>query len=1289
METGAPFVSYDNSVSWRLRETVLKSRRQDIEYIEQENVPTKEVAAVVMEALSEADTLIASHNIHIPEIFDHLIDTLASSVFVQSGTKSDMLLKKANRIEASRLARNRLSNDTRLNLRERLACSLCFRPHATKMSVQCCGQVFCRSCTRVISRCSECGKSLTKRLTDWVVRSISKPPSSWPSHAFWLMRLSTFHQELLSERECLETEVKANPEVTKGINLLVSLQNRDQRVVARSTRNWMSAVRGFIFKRWKMAIVAQEEGRRRIISMLQKKKIPTAEDPFKAWKRLTQQSKALRINNDLAAICSLIEKTREKALEYLAFEREARESHFNMKQIMISLTKETKEAKKRLDAPETSGLALGSVIAALGRAHSVLGECCERQMNSAIDVTHVGSVLCKPRKELRTDLEFGRGMSADLRKTFLAYLPFSDRKIEENNAENNGASSSESSSEDDNDSALDDGDDDYEDFSGDEDGNTMEVVDELGEGTERLKENLSKTALYYRRERSENDPKYWPEDEPFPKKFDFEKSMLNDYWGWEMFRDKPVQALAYTTQTGGAVFEWAFHEASHLRDKIRRAKRDFRPSGSKSVTVQSKSEEDRAARMFQSIWRARAARIAWAQDKDAVLAAAIVERQENEAALKFQTAWRGRCARLEWKRDPKGVIKRKQEREAMAAALKKEMHMNMGLADALEYAVGGGDKAHGAPAVLAGESPQHTENTLLGTWRYLQMSNAGRQAVGQVNLASAQTKLPTDEIYTTEQLVQPPIQFSNFCTFGKHTGGGYLTSTAASLSLGKTGNHKSNIGLGKMPDRLAWRSGCQRESLRYAFLVETFERVAGKDDLKVVKDIVDRRANELKTFHRITEMDDFNLVKSKNRGRMPRRKEEEDKFLFRARLALSVVVAPPLGCFGELVHRMQAYDVHSLSDARWIATAQLLASCSSRMISHWKLSVPLLDGRAAGAAIHRHVAAKLGRDVWRFQSSILLQRSASGEEENEVTDAWIPETHKISDIFTSSKGPFEYDVDDIGLMEEQMRRLRHVVEQYIPLIKKVFVYYAAAEETIDDKSSSSTTINQSEFMAFVKEIKIMHRHKKRLKNSHLIKAFNMANKDEKADVRRASALHNSELSDDEEADENPNDELTKVEFCEVLIRIGAQVYRNKTSTKGEYGEPWPLSKMVETFLSEDVRPNACAPNRNAMADALKSPVAIHSLHDNRRILKRIFLKYAAADQSDSAAKTTGSINIEELRTMVRDANLVGPKLTDRMLAVLFLGAQGDESNGEEAEVSDDAEMDFEEFKEILAAFVSY
>ena len=94
------------------------------------------------------------------------------------------------------------------------------------------------------------------------------------------------------------------------------------------------------------------------------------------------------------------------------------------------------------------------------------------------------------------------------------------------------------------------------------------------------------------------------------------------------------------------MFEWAMTESQSLREKIKSFKLDSRPSGSKSTMVYSTSEEDRAARMFQSIWRARVARKEWKKDKHAVLAACIAEREENDAALKFQTAWRGRSARL-------------------------------------------------------------------------------------------------------------------------------------------------------------------------------------------------------------------------------------------------------------------------------------------------------------------------------------------------------------------------------------------------------------------------------------------------------------------------------------------------------------------------------------------------------------------------------------------------------------------------------------------------------------------
>eukprot|EP00946_MAST-07B_sp_MAST-7B-sp1_P000219 g219.t1 len=318
----------------------------------------------------------------------------------------------------------------------------------------------------------------------------------------------------------------------------------------------------------------------------------------------------------------------------------------------------------------------------------------------------------------------------------------------------------------------------------------------------------------------------------------------------------------------------------------------------------------------------------------------------------------------------------------------------------------------------------------------------------------------------------------------------------------------------------------------------------------------------------------------------------------------------------------------------------------------------------------------------------------------------IPDTYKISDIFTNRRGPYEYDVDDIGLMEEQMKSLRYVFEQNRALLEKVFSHYAAAggentkslptkgrgqgknkrKEAENRSGSNKNSIDRSEMNAFIKDIKILHRHKKRLKNSHVISAFNKSNQDEQARVRRESAAINPDLSDED--DDNPDDELTSTEFGEVMIRLALKIYGHKT-LKGEYDEPWPLSKMIEKFFAEDVRPHACAPNKNALESALKNPVAVDAFYENRKILKRIFDKYAAADQSDAAAKATGSINLEELKVMVRDAKLMGPILSDRMLRQLFIGAQGSESSdGDDIEIADDDEMDYGEFLEIITSIVS-
>ena len=68
---------------------------------------------------------------------------------------------------------------------------------------------------------------------------------------------------------------------------------------------------------------------------------------------------------------------------------------------------------------------------------------------------------------------------------------------------------------------------------------------------------------------------------------------------------------------------------------------------------------------------------------------------------------------------------------------------------------------------------------------------------------------------------------------------GYLFSETSNLSVAK---------IGKLAKKIAFRSGCLRESLRFAFLAETFERVAGKDEIKIVQHIVDRRVMRKKYF---------------------------------------------------------------------------------------------------------------------------------------------------------------------------------------------------------------------------------------------------------------------------------------------------------------------------------------------------------------------------------------------------------------------------------------------------------
>ena len=370
----------------------------------------------------------------------------------------------------------------------------------------------------------------------------------------------------------------------------------------------------------------------------------------------------------------------------------------------------------------------------------------------------------------------------------------------------------------------------------------------------------------------------------------------------------------------------------------------------------------------------------------------------------------------------------------------------------------------------------------------------------------------------------------------------------------------------------------------------------------------------------------------------------------------------------------------------------LLLVCSGTC-GFWETTQDMLLSRTRGGLIHNHIANNLEKKTWQIQGTLLMRRG--DDEEDDTEDAWIPETYLLEDVFTGSGFGFEHD--DQILMEDEMKQVRKTFQDQAPFIKRIFDYYSAGEEDKKNKKAPPQkggkgakalppTMDRSEFKTLIADIKIMKNHKKlKIKNKHIRTLFDKANADPKLELKKNAAQAKGgavDAYDSEEDEGNPDDELNTSEFVNVLLRLSTLVYGTKYET---------LSEMFECFLQNDVRPNAMAVDKNIMVTALKDPATQGIFKRNRRMLKKIFDKYAAADASDDAVKQNTTINLEELKCMCRDANLFS-SISDRMLRQIFMAAQqgDDEEEGEEGskveDASDDAEMDVSEFQEFLLAF---
>jgi len=608
----------------------------------------------------------------------------------------------------------------------------------------------------------------------------------------------------------------------------------------------------------------------------------------------------------------------------------------------------------------------------------------------------------------------------------------------------------------------------------------------------------------------------------------------------------------------------------------------------------------------------------------------------------------------------------------------------------LEYAIGLGDKGYGSALFLANSDStglNDHKNELCGKWRYKQIIETATNAA-----------MPNEILHT------------NYCTGGSKNLG-YLNHDGTQIG------HAKKKFRGKLAKRMEFMSGTQREGLRFAYLSETFTRVSGRNEFQHMS----LALKKTKMFDLHTRIMDGNLtmVKQKNRGRRPHRKDEEDNWLFLARCSLSVVDSPPIEALSELKKRVQIYDSASLSDPTWITTAKLFASFASRMNGFWQTTEDMLLSRTDGGLMHQHVTNRLESKTWNIKSNLIMRRGKE-EDEEDTDDNWIPETYLLEDVFCKY---FHMEPDDQSLMEDEMQAVRATFSTHGALIRRIFAHYSVGEEEVkkDNKSSKASksskspkspkspkstdetkpkpSMDRGELNTFIADIKIIKTHKKQIKNKQIVNAFNKANLDIKADIRKsaieASIDNGDEIvlnSEDEEDEGNLDDELNTSEFVSVLLRLAVLTY-------GKRYDELSLGELLEKFISNDIKPNAMAADKNIMETALKDPTTQAIFKKNRRMLKKIFDKYAAADASDDAVQQNTTINLEELKSMCRDASLFS-SISDRMLRQIFMAAQQDADDEEEGdsgnsggsspkskvEESDDSEMDVSEFQEFLLAF---
>ncbi len=177
-----------------------------------------------------------------------------------------------------------------------------------------------------------------------------------------------------------------------------------------------------------------------------------------------------------------------------------------------------------------------------------------------------------------------------------------------------------------------------------------------------------------------------------------------------------------------------------------------------------------------------------------------------------------------------------------------------------------------------------------------------------------------------------------------------------------------------------------------------------------------------------------------------------------------------------------------------------------------------------------------------------------------------------------------------------------------------------------------------------------------------------------------------------EIDHNPDNSLTTTEFVEILIRIAHGLYKNRplqshemntTSTSSSPTNVRTVTQCMATLMEENILPYAKRSDAEEFRTKLRVPAVKNVFVKYSERIENVFEKYALydVDQSPGDERADMTMNMREFQSMCKEKQISIPH---RKVMAVFQNVQNDDTAFADDDEMD-AEVDFDEFKEAVAA----